>query len=82
LKKLGRKTDRRDASELSRRLWLGDLDRMASTYYPSDAEYGYRKLLRVRHQLVQMRQQAINSDTWITLLRGERFDLQRCLTTA
>jgi transposase len=61
LKKLGRKTDRRDARELSRRLWLGDLDRMASTYYPSDAEYGYRKLLRVRHQLVQMRQQAINS---------------------
>jgi len=61
LKKLGKKTDRRDARELSRRLWLGDLDRMAATYYPSDVEYGYRKLLRVRHKLVQMRQQAINS---------------------
>jgi transposase len=34
---------------------------MAATYYPSDVEYGYRKLLRVRHKLVQMRQQAINS---------------------
>jgi transposase len=60
LKKLGKKTDRRDARELARRLWLGDLDRMATTYYPSDEEYGHRKLLRVRHQLVQMRQQAIN----------------------
>lgn len=60
LKKFGKKTDRRDARELSRRLWLGDLDRMATTYYPSDEEYGHRKLLRVRHQLVQMRQQAIN----------------------
>lgn len=60
LKKLGKKTDRRDARELSRRLWLGDLDRMATTYYPSDAEYGHRKLLRVRHYLVQMRQQTVN----------------------
>lgn len=60
LKKLGKKTDRRDAREIARRLWLGDLDRMARTYYPSDAEYGRRKLLRVRHRLVQMRQQTIN----------------------
>lgn len=60
LKKLGKKTDRRDAREIARRLWLGDLDRVARTYYPSDAEYGRRKLLRVRHRLVQMRQQAIN----------------------
>lgn len=60
LKKLGRKTDRRDAQEISRRLWLGDLDRMATTYYPSDVEYGHRKLLRVRHHLVQMRQQTVN----------------------
>ena len=60
LKKLGKKTDRRDASEIARRLWLGDLDRIARTYYPSDAEYGRRKLLRVRHRLVQMRQQTIN----------------------
>jgi transposase len=60
LKKLGKKTDRRDAREIARKLWLGDLDRMARTYYPSDEEYGRRKLLRVRHRLVQMRQQTIN----------------------
>jgi transposase len=60
LKKLGKKTDRRDAREIARRLWLGDLDRMARTYYPSDVEYGRRKLLRVRHRLVQMRQQTVN----------------------
>jgi transposase len=60
LKKLGKKTDRRDAREIARRLWLGDLDRIARTYYPSDAEYGRRKLLRVRHRLVQMRQQTVN----------------------
>ena len=60
LDKLGKKTDRRDAREMARRLWLGDLDRMARTYYPSDAEYGRRKLLRVRRRLVQMRQQTIN----------------------
>src|SRR5215467_3357842 len=54
LKKLGKKTDRRDAREIARRLWLGDLDRMARTYYPSDAEYGRRKLLRVRHRLIQV----------------------------
>ena len=60
LKKLGKKTDRRDAREIARRLWLGDLDRMARTYYPTDREYGRRKLLRVRHRLVQMRQQTIN----------------------
>lgn len=60
LKKLGKKTDRRDAYEIARRLWLGDLDRMARTYYPTDDEYGRRKLLRVRHRLVQMRQQTIN----------------------
>jgi len=60
LKKLGKKTDRRDAREIARKLWLGDLDRTARTYYPSDEEYGRRKLLRVRHRLVQMRQQTIN----------------------
>lgn len=60
LKKLGKKTDRRDAREIARKLWLGDLDRTARTYYPSDEEFGRRKLLRVRHRLVQMRQQTIN----------------------
>ena len=60
LRSLGKKTNVRDAREIARRLWLGDLDRMARTYYPSDAEYGRRKLLRVRHHLVQMRQQTTN----------------------
>jgi transposase len=60
LKALGKKTDRRDAYELARRLWLGDIDRHASTYYPSDEEYGIRKVLRVRHQFVAIRQQVIN----------------------
>lgn len=60
LKKLGRKTDKRDAREIARRLYLGDLDRMAKTYYPSDEEYAARKLLRVRHKLIQLRQQTTN----------------------
>lgn len=60
LKKLGKKTDKRDALEIARKLYLGDLDRYATTYYPSDEEYADRKLLRVRHRLIQMRQQAVN----------------------
>lgn len=60
LKKLGRKTDKRDAQEIARRLYLGDLDRMATTYYPTDEEYAARKLLRVRHKLIQLRQQTTN----------------------
>jgi transposase len=60
LKKLGKKTDRRDAHELARRLWLGDLDRMARTFYPDDRLYGQRKRLRVRHHRVRMRQDTIN----------------------
>ena len=60
LKKLGTKTDRRDARELSRRLWLGDLDASARTHYSSDAEYGHKKQLRVRHDLVSLRQQVVN----------------------
>lgn len=36
----GTMDDRRDAREIARRLWLGDLDRMARTYYPSDEVYG------------------------------------------
>ena len=60
LKKLGRKTDRRDAREIARRLHLGDLDRFAATDYPTDEEYADRKLLRVRHKLIQLRQQTVN----------------------
>jgi len=59
-RKLGKKTDRHDARELARRLFLGDVERYATTYYPSDAEYGVRKVLRVRHQFVGMRQQLCN----------------------
>jgi transposase len=60
LRMLGKKTDRKDAYELARRLWMGDIDRNATTYFPSDEEYGYRKLLRVRHKLVSIRQQLVN----------------------
>jgi transposase len=60
LRMTGKKTDRRDAYEIARRLWLGDLDRNARTYYPSEEEYGCRKVLRTRHRLVQIRQQLVN----------------------
>jgi len=60
LRMLGKKTDRRDAYEIARRLWLGDIDRNARTYYPSEEEYGCRKLLRTRHKLVGIRQQLVN----------------------
>ena len=60
LKTLGKKTDRRDAYELARRLYLGDIERNATTYFAPDAEFGDRKLLRVRHKLVSIRQQVIN----------------------
>ena len=55
LRSCGKKTDRRDALEIARRLRLGDLDRHAATYYPSDAEYGIRQLERIRHDLVDQR---------------------------
>lgn len=60
LKKLGRKTDRRDAHEIARRLYLGDLDRNARSHYTSEDVHGKRKLLRVRHAQVQRRQQTVN----------------------
>lgn len=60
LKMLGRKTDRRDALEIARRLMLGDITRNAVTYYPSDEEYGMRKVIRVRHGLRDMRQRVVN----------------------
>lgn len=55
LKSSGRKTDRRDAREIARRLYLGDLDRHARSYFATEEEYGRRKLLRAEHKLVQMR---------------------------
>lgn len=60
LRMLGRKTDRRDALEIGRRLALGDIDRCARTYYPTTEEYGVRKVLRSRHELVELRQVVIN----------------------
>jgi transposase len=60
LRAQGKKTDRRDAYEIARRLWLGDIDRNAKTYYPSEEEYGVRKVLRTRHALVRLRQSAVN----------------------
>lgn len=55
LKNTGKKTDRRDAREIARRLHLGDLDRHARTYFPTEREYGWRKVQRVRHKLVGKR---------------------------
>ena len=55
LKRLGKKTDRRDAMEIARRLYLGDLDRHARTYFPTEKEYARRKLLRIKHSLTQQR---------------------------
>jgi transposase len=61
LRVLGKKTDRRDAREISRRLWLGDLDQNAKTYYPSDLEYATRKLVRTRHELIRQRLRTVNA---------------------
>ena len=55
LRRLGKKTDRRDALEIARRLRLGDLDRHAKTYHPDDDEYGVRQLLRIRRDFVTQR---------------------------
>lgn len=60
LKTLGKKTDRRDAHELARRLYLGDLERNAATYYPTEHEYGVRKVIRGHHKLKGIRQQVVN----------------------
>ena len=54
LRALGKKTDRRDALEIARRLRMGDLAH-AKTYYPSDDEYSVRQLERIRHDLVGQR---------------------------
>jgi transposase len=60
LRMLGKKTDRRDALEIARRLYLGDIDRNAKTYYPTDKEYGARKTIRTRHAFVDMRRKLVN----------------------
>ena len=70
LKKSGRKTDRLDAYEIARRLRLGDVDANAKSYFPTEREYGIRRLLRVRHQLVRERTRAAN--TIRSFLRADR----------
>ncbi len=60
LRASGKKTDRRDAYELARRLRLGDLDRNAKTYYATDVELGQRRLTRTKHALVKERQRTVN----------------------
>ena len=60
LRMLGKKTDRRDAYELARRLRLGDVDRNATTYFANEVEYAGRKLVRTRHGLTQLRQEILN----------------------
>jgi transposase len=60
LRASGKKTDRRDAYEIARRLRLGDLDRNAKTYYATNVELGQRCLTRTKHALVQQRQQTVN----------------------
>jgi transposase len=60
LRMLGKKTDRRDAYELARRLRLGDVDRNAATYFANEEEYASRKLVRTRHGLTQSRQELLN----------------------
>jgi transposase len=55
LRRSGKKTDKRDAYELARRLFLGDIDRDATTYFPSEEEYAARRLVRARHALVAER---------------------------
>ena len=54
LRMLGKKTDRRDAYELARRLRLGDVDQNLTTYFACEAEFAGRKLVRTRHALTQL----------------------------
>lgn len=60
LKMHGKKTDRRDAREIARRLFLGDIESYAKTYFCTDEEYGWRKLVRIRLHLIHIRQASIN----------------------
>ncbi|MBC8236557.1 IS110 family transposase [bacterium] len=60
LKMSGKKTDRRDAFEIARRLMLGDIQKSAKTYYPDDDCFGKRKVIRTRHRLIEARQTITN----------------------
>jgi len=68
-----------DAHEIARRLHLGDIERNARTYHATEEEYRCAKLLRTRHQLVQLRQQVTNQIR--SLLRAYRIaGLKRATT--
>lgn len=60
LKKSGTKTDKRDAREIARRLYLGDLQRHARSYFAPDEEHGRRTLLRLHHRQQDRRKQTVN----------------------
>lgn len=72
LRMLGRKTDRRDAYEIARRLMLGDIDANAKSYFATAEEFAGRKVLRTRHHLVEIRQQVVNQVR--ALLAAHRID--------
>ncbi len=60
LRMLGKKTDRRDAYELARRLRLRDVDRNLTTHFASEVEFAGRKLARTRHSLTHFRQELVS----------------------
>lgn len=76
LKTSGRKTDRRDAYELARRLLLGDVERNAISYYANDEEYGLRQLMRHRQGFVQQRTELICKIR--AMARNHRVELPKC----
>lgn len=53
LRKTGKKTDRRDALEIARRLRNGDVEQHALSYHCTDEEYAVRRLGRAHHYLTQ-----------------------------
>jgi len=59
LRESGKKTDRRDAREITRRLRLGDLERACKSYYATETEYDTRRLVRTRRHLIAARQRCI-----------------------
>lgn len=75
LRMLGRKSDRQDAYEIARRLMLGDIDKNAKTYFATPDEFARRKLLRTRHQLVEVRQQVLNQIR--AMLASQRIEAPR-----
>ena len=44
VKRFGQKTERPEARELARRLWVGEVERYAWSYSPPAEGYGVRKV--------------------------------------